>query len=337
MEKDRIKWIDIAKGITIILVIVGHTVRTGGLACSIIRGVIFSFHMPLFFMLSCYTYRCSSDISELIRKVKRAAFHLLIPAAFVFAVHIANDLINSFDLISDLGYWKTQFYTLVFSSGMQTSFAGFDVPAMGMAWFFIALFIGRSLYDYIHLILEKDKLIRIACMILSCVGVCFGYAKWLPFSLDIVLAIMPLFYLGEKMREEKYTQSIIKAFVIWIVLLLITSPDFREWSYLELAVRRYPLYPICFIAAVFGTYFVCNISKQIVKMGKIVNPLLFIGKYSLFLFVIHAIDFYPIFSDIWRRSDSELINCVFRVCFDLVIFFIFMMCKLGLKKAVKKN
>lgn len=44
-DRQRIDWIDFAKGITILLVIIGHNV-SGPL-----RGAIFSFHMPLFFIL----------------------------------------------------------------------------------------------------------------------------------------------------------------------------------------------------------------------------------------------------------------------------------------------
>lgn len=39
----RVKWIDYAKGITMLLVIIGHTISD-----DLIWGMIFSFHMPLF-------------------------------------------------------------------------------------------------------------------------------------------------------------------------------------------------------------------------------------------------------------------------------------------------
>ncbi len=60
MSKTRINWIDCAKGIAILLVIAGHTIEQ-----PVIRGVIFSFHMPLFFILSCMTYRFATSGSEL--------------------------------------------------------------------------------------------------------------------------------------------------------------------------------------------------------------------------------------------------------------------------------
>lgn len=59
-KNDRIAWIDIAKGITIILVIIGHVVPFD----SATRNVIFSFHMPLFFILSGYTNKFSNNIIQ---------------------------------------------------------------------------------------------------------------------------------------------------------------------------------------------------------------------------------------------------------------------------------
>lgn len=59
LSKERIKWIDCVKGIAIILVIIGHSI-----SISLVRGLIFSFHMPLFFILSSMTFKCSKDINE---------------------------------------------------------------------------------------------------------------------------------------------------------------------------------------------------------------------------------------------------------------------------------
>ena len=47
-RKMRLEWVDISKGIGILLVIIGHCVYIGGS----IHNWIFSFHMPLFFILS---------------------------------------------------------------------------------------------------------------------------------------------------------------------------------------------------------------------------------------------------------------------------------------------
>ena len=44
--KKRIEWVDIAKGIAILLMVIGHEVPSG-----LLYVFIFSFHMPLFFIL----------------------------------------------------------------------------------------------------------------------------------------------------------------------------------------------------------------------------------------------------------------------------------------------
>ena len=51
MNDKRLLWIDVAKGIAIILMIIGHTVKFGTYS----RNFIFSFHMPLFFILTGFT------------------------------------------------------------------------------------------------------------------------------------------------------------------------------------------------------------------------------------------------------------------------------------------
>lgn len=60
----RIEWIDVAKGLLTILVVLGHT--TAG---SLLSTIIYSFHMAAFFILSGYTFG-NKDISftEFIKK-----------------------------------------------------------------------------------------------------------------------------------------------------------------------------------------------------------------------------------------------------------------------------
>lgn len=49
----RLDWVDIAKGIAIILMVIGHEVENKS-----IYALIFSFHMPLFFILGTPPERC---------------------------------------------------------------------------------------------------------------------------------------------------------------------------------------------------------------------------------------------------------------------------------------
>ena len=81
-KQNRIEWIDIVKGITILIVIAGHTYRNGFIP-GIIRGAIFSYHMPLFFIVSSITFKYSENTSDLIRNIRKSAKHLYIRIHFL--------------------------------------------------------------------------------------------------------------------------------------------------------------------------------------------------------------------------------------------------------------
>lgn len=78
----RIENIDVAKALGLFLVIIGHSVAKGFL-----RGPIFAFHMPLFFIVSGMTYRFSRNGQEFFQKIKGAAKKLLVPVVGLFSVH----------------------------------------------------------------------------------------------------------------------------------------------------------------------------------------------------------------------------------------------------------
>lgn len=69
----REAWIDCARGIAILLVIVGHTVS------GVLSGAIYSFHMPLFFIFSGITSKFSSTNEEFATKTKRSFKRLMGP------------------------------------------------------------------------------------------------------------------------------------------------------------------------------------------------------------------------------------------------------------------
>lgn len=59
MEKERLSWLDVLKGIGIILVVMGHIYSN-----SIIFNWLYSFHMPLFFFAAGCVYRYKEENSD---------------------------------------------------------------------------------------------------------------------------------------------------------------------------------------------------------------------------------------------------------------------------------
>lgn len=112
--QQRLMWIDISKGVGIILVVVGHTSRgilTAGISddawlLPIIDAAIYAFHMPLFFILSGVTFGMrppSSIWPDLSRKLWRLFYTLLIWSyAFLAMRALAGNHANSAGSWGDL-------------------------------------------------------------------------------------------------------------------------------------------------------------------------------------------------------------------------------------------
>jgi len=75
----RIEWLDIAKGIGIILVIAGHCIKLSHWSCQL----IFAFHMPLFFALSGYTFSTKDSFGRTVFKKSKT---LLVPFLAFFTL-----------------------------------------------------------------------------------------------------------------------------------------------------------------------------------------------------------------------------------------------------------
>ena len=124
MGTKRLDWIDIAKGIAIILVIVGHTVPNP----SPLRHAVFSFHMPVFFILAGYTFRPKPWRELLSGSVSR----LLVPYVILaLAWQVPSFLMSGAPLTG--GALAGGLQTLAFASGVDVP--GLGVAAVGMAWF----------------------------------------------------------------------------------------------------------------------------------------------------------------------------------------------------------
>lgn len=85
-----------------------------------------------------------------------------------------------------------------------------------------------------------------------------------------------------------------------------------------LACRRYTLFPFCYIAAIAATVFVECLSI-IVSKFKIMKPVIYIGKNSMYMFWVHYMDYVVQFA--WKRTGNGFINAALRIIIDIALFF----------------
>ncbi len=153
MKNNRIEWVDIAKGIGIIFVVMGHMPSIP----ENIRLWIFSFHMPLFFYLSGYFVKPKQlALKEFIlKKVK----HLIIPYIVYSVMFILSDY-----LILDLG----KEFLIKSLIGIVTGQGGNDI-----LWFFFSLFLVDTIFLLLCHICKNAMILYILigiCVIIGYIG-----------------------------------------------------------------------------------------------------------------------------------------------------------------------
>ncbi len=124
-NKTRDAGIDIAKGIAILSIVAGH------LGVGWINSIVFTFHVPLFFILSGYFFKDREGV------IKKYAQRLLVPYIFVvavlalvaFAKNVAKAIVSN----STINVYDTVFKWIVasiYGSGSRNDFFSFSLPQL---------------------------------------------------------------------------------------------------------------------------------------------------------------------------------------------------------------
>ena len=242
------------------------------------------------------------------------------------AIQLVRDIpkLAEFSFSDYAAYFADIIKVFVAGSGDKLTIGTYTIDAIGMPWFLFALFGGRILYDYLHLKCKRNVLYVMVC-ICSIVGVILGKIQWLPFSFDIALAIQPFFLLGEWLKkydiETKTAGKAILWLFVWAASFLLIN--YLKHSYLNLASRTYPLFPICYVCAIAGTMAVSCLSQLISRIKTVSKPLMYLGKNSIVMLCVHCFDRYYRFA--WKITGNESINLVLRLAEDILAFAVIML------------
>ncbi len=275
--KKRIEWLDIAKGIAIVLVVLGHTLVYE----TPIVQAIYSFHMPLFFLAAGYTFRPKETRSV----IKASAKQLLIPYCILFILTVLPAVL--FEPQLDFDMLASRAAGFFFASAITVVPFGF--PPVGILWFLWALFASRVILNITTGAFEKrgvsDRVQLLIYFVFSVIGGAVGKFVFLPLALDLVTSTVFLMYIGYLVKRHNLIatitrwQWIIAAFAIWALCMLA--------PYAPLSTRVYP----SLFAALAGTLLAVKVSMLIADHTRLIKrALLYLGVNSLLVFFLHTIE-----------------------------------------------
>lgn len=274
MKQQRIDYIDFAKGIGIILVLLGHTYFLPVYP----QGFIYSFHMPMFFVLSGLVFSTKKPFGEFVNKKAKT---LLIPYISVVPIYVAFFTLK--DYLQNKEF--TLFKNLV---GIFFQNKGY-VYAM---WFFVVLFVTEVLF-YGIVRLTKDKtpvIVFISALIAVCGVVYFKTLNYfLVWELQILFVSVPFFAIGYLFKKYDVLEKINKIWVIIVLyvfsLALFAVKCYYFEIYTSLTSNTYGNFAVFWALSVSATVFFLLVSKRI----NYAKPINYLGRNTVVLFSLQQV------------------------------------------------
>lgn len=281
-EERKETWIDITKGLVIMLVVIGHTLESFMNSKlyvnyeSIFNYVEFtlnSFHMPLFMMLSGYLYSKVDKLSSLREYkslVEKKALNLIIPY-FVFSIiQVGINIIFSSKVNSPLGI--KDLLSIPFKPVLQF-------------WFVYALMTIFLIVPLLDILLKNDKIVFI---LLLAIKIITPYVNIHMAFINYFFIWAFYFYCG-KMLYNYFKYYIIKNYILimgsisYVVLNVIFNYMYKGDAYSNIYVPSV-------IMAITGSILVIGIIKVIYQQNGFIKKVLYkVGKYSFQIYLLHII------------------------------------------------
>lgn len=219
----RIEFIDIAKGIGILLVILGHILFEG----DFIYKVIYAFHMPLFFIIAGYVYNYEkynnfTTLDFLKKKFKNYIvpyFRMALICLIIFGVILNfkdNRISNTFynQLIT---YIRGILYSKCY---LET------VPNCSPIWFLTCLFCMEVMFYFICKYVNKKYIPICICFIMGVILNKMNIIN-LPWNVDISLFALPFMYFGLIIKQYNFLEKYKQTYTILFLIIFVVSIYFN--------------------------------------------------------------------------------------------------------------
>ena len=267
---------DIMKGVTILLMLVGHYWPEYQYA----HRFIYSFHMPLFFLVAGYFSKPPK--TGLGDAIKKNAKRLLLPFVLTQLLLVAWGGVQTLAK-HDVSYVIKPGLSLLWG-GADTIDSQWGLIYVGPMWFLPALFFGKTIFELIISKLQGWKSLFL-CVLISIVTIVlhkFINSPWCILQGLSCLTFMSIGFL--------YKNKLFPRWMPWIALAC--WPLAMILSNMEVADCFYEIYPLDVIGACGGTLFVWWISSQIKKINLLSKPIVWIGVLSLVVLCFHNFEWF---------------------------------------------
>ena len=298
---ERIEWIDFAKGIGIVLVVFGHS----GIDKYVpfLHNWIYSFHMPLFFIISGMVFN-SSKYTNTYQLLKSLCKKLLKPYIYFTLIN----LILIFVVLreNDINFYK---HIILFGWGGRA------------LWFIPVLLVTKIFYYQVTKVAKPFYMFLIVILFYF-----FGYILYknnvhLPYKIEVVFTSLLYFYIGKNILKLNKKINIFKIKILSFRFLLILAASLL-FSYinvprLDMASNTIGIVIPSLLASLSGSFLILKTSNFIsdIKSSLIIflkKIVVFLGKNTFILLAFHQIVLEILISIFQSLSIPPLYSSVLR-------------------------
>lgn len=273
--------IDIAKGLGICLVVLGHLIDYFDAELPGVYPYIYLFHVPLFFFLSGLFFKESEKFGDCVRKkFSRLYVPYLLANIFFFAVEMLR-----IQVLKDVSDGSLTWMDLPYAV-----FGLWPVPSMlsRPTWFILVLFRVFIIYKLMQLVFKGNKYLMFAvCSVAGVAGAFFPIEKYM---IGQTLVALPFFSLGHMLApgfvdNRRLFQPVtcaVSASVSAAALLILSRHQLTN-----MAVNVYGNVLLFFTGALLGIMMILWLSKLLEKWKVSTAALSFVGKFTLPILIWH--------------------------------------------------
>jgi len=285
-KKQRIEWIDTAKGFCIMLVVFNHTFLFLDLKDHIppiLYDYLNSFRMPLYFFLSGVFFKTYGSLSNFTRKKINK---LIIP--FLFFYTVFSILIPYITIKAGYNYPYVNSENSLYSFCFD--FYNNDCQLVnGPLWFLLCLFEINIIFYVINSVFKKESNIYLLSIICGAIGITLSVLSInIPISIDTSFTCLPFFCFGYYIRNHTTIISnknidnrlILYSMACGIILIFFT----RHVEFHTNELSNSSLFTV-HIAGITGTMMVIFLSKRIGKIYLIS----YLGRFSIIILCTHLL------------------------------------------------
>lgn len=278
----RLEWIDVAKGIVIILMVLGHALS----AENLITKCIFSFHMPFFVLVSGYFYKRYDLKTFIVKNIKGVLLPYTILHFIQYTLYI---FILDWNMVET---YKKLFYTLITGLSYTNAIPFPKAGNTGVLWFLPMLFCVRCIFYGIMKISKDNNFFAFLMIAFSALLGMFLNSKgyWLPWSIDVALFSVAFYYLGYIFRKYSIFSVLIQKPLYTLLWLGIWLFGVYQGIVLELATRNYSGDLTCILIALAGSVVFCMLAYYLDKIPMVKAVLSWAGQKTIIIMCIHQLE-----------------------------------------------